>query len=325
MESKKISVIIPVYNCEGYLERCLNSVINQTYKNLEIIIINDGSTDSSGDICKKYAESDSRIIYRHTENHGLSAARNLGLKNASGDFIGFVDSDDYIELNMYERLMNALTENSAQIAQGAIEAFDENGKILWGLGNNDSFNIEGGAAICRKSLDRKEYMKYCYCVTKIYAKELFDGIEFPVGRNCEDAAILHKIYYRCKKMAVIPDIVYHYFIRMGSILHSDNSSFYEYSVPVWNERMSFFSERGERELYLMTLSIYEEKLRAYYVSVKNGKCRDKVKQKTILNEFKNNYKEFRSECSLSLKDKLTYGFFNTFPNMYCLAYSVLKK
>lgn len=102
----KISIIIPIYNVEQYLPQCLDSIINQTYKNLEIILINDGSTDNSGKICDNYAKVDNRIHVFHKKNEGVSSARNLGLEKCTGDFIGFVDPDDFIELNMYELLYN---------------------------------------------------------------------------------------------------------------------------------------------------------------------------------------------------------------------------
>ena len=101
---KKISVIVPIYNVEKYLEKCLESIINQTFINLEIILINDGSTDFSGSICEKYKNKDNRIILIHKKNEGLSAARNKGLSIATGDYISFVDSDDFLDLNMYEIL-----------------------------------------------------------------------------------------------------------------------------------------------------------------------------------------------------------------------------
>jgi len=113
---KKISIIIPVYNVEPYIKKCLDSVINQTYKNIEILCINDGSTDNSGKICDEYAKSDRRIKVFHKANGGLSSALNVGLRNFSGDYLGFVDSDDWIEPNMYETLYNALASNSVHIS-----------------------------------------------------------------------------------------------------------------------------------------------------------------------------------------------------------------
>ena len=110
----KVSVIIPVYNVEKYLRQCLDSVVNQTLENVQIILIDDGSTDSSADICKKYL-GDNRVVYYHKENEGLAAARQDGMERASGEYIGFVDSDDWLELNMYERMFSVARENDADV------------------------------------------------------------------------------------------------------------------------------------------------------------------------------------------------------------------
>ena len=116
MKMEKISIIVPVYNVEKYLKTCLDSIINQTYQNLEIILVDDGSTDNSGEICEEYRKTDSRIILIHKENEGLSMARNFGLDIASGDYISFVDSDDFIARNMMEALYNRLLETQSDMA-----------------------------------------------------------------------------------------------------------------------------------------------------------------------------------------------------------------
>ena len=117
MDSTMISVIVPVYNVEPYLRKCLDSIVNQTYRDFEILIIDDGSTDGSGRICDEYAEKDSRIKVFHTENRGLSCARNLGLAEAKGEWIGFVDSDDWIEPDMYEVLIRRAEETGADVVE----------------------------------------------------------------------------------------------------------------------------------------------------------------------------------------------------------------
>ena len=121
-----VSVIVPVYNVERYVQQCLESLVNQTLKEIEIIIVNDGSTDGSAEICNKYAKMDSRIVYITKENGGLSEARNVGLKYASADYIGFVDSDDYVDLDFFKVLYDLTQKNNAKISVGAIRRVDEN-------------------------------------------------------------------------------------------------------------------------------------------------------------------------------------------------------
>ena len=124
-KAPKISVVIPIYNAEEYLEECLESVVGQTLRDIEIICINDGSTDNSAKICEKYAKKDKRIIFVSTENKGPGAARNTGLGFAKGEFIGFVDSDDWIDLDFYEKLYTAAVETDADIATGGIVRKDD--------------------------------------------------------------------------------------------------------------------------------------------------------------------------------------------------------
>ena len=124
---KKISVIVPIYNVEQYLYQCIDSIIAQTYTNLEIILVDDGSTDSSGEICDKYASVDCRIVVIHKKNGGLSEARNAGINVATGDYIGFVDSDDYIFPDTYRGMIEACENNNCEIAVCARDNFNENG------------------------------------------------------------------------------------------------------------------------------------------------------------------------------------------------------
>ncbi|MCM1286172.1 MAG: glycosyltransferase [Acetobacter sp.] len=137
-DCSKISVIIPVYNAENYLTSSINSIINQSYKNLEIILVDDGSTDKSPIICDRFAEKDKRVKVIHKENGGASSARNTGLDNASGDYIAFIDADDYIDLDMYEIMLNQIIDNDADAARcGVVRESDDGTTEEWGTGNHD--------------------------------------------------------------------------------------------------------------------------------------------------------------------------------------------
>ena len=215
-----ISVIVPIYNVEKYLEKCINSIMNQTYRDLEIILINDGSTDSSGQICDKYKKIDERIKVVHKENKGVSSARNRGLDIAKGDYIGFVDSDDYIHPNMYEILYNNLINNDCDISMcNYVKGVQEGYKF-----NNIKNNIE--------LLDNLEQMRCFYndklgqilgCYLKLYKKELFNDLRFDENRIFEDWLIAHQIHSKCDKMVYIPNILYFYRQREGSIINSSFS------------------------------------------------------------------------------------------------------
>lgn len=211
-----ISVIIPVYNVEQYLEKCINSVLNQTYRNLEIILVDDGSKDSSGDICDKYAKMDSRVSVIHKENGGLSSARNAALDICKGDYILFVDSDDWIRLQMTEVMLAAIKENNADIAICGVGS-DTAGKLK----NND---IISEHIILTNHELMKEYVTTANVRptvwNKLYKKKLFDNIRFRIGITHEDSYIMHEVLGKCEKAVYVKQTLYYQFVRIGSITQS---------------------------------------------------------------------------------------------------------
>lgn len=211
-----ISIIIPVYNVEQYLTRCLDSVINQTYSNLEIIIVDDGSTDNSGSICDEYSKADSRIMVIHQANGGLSAARNTGINNASGDMIGFLDSDDYVDANAYNMMLNRMLLESSDMVVCSYDYVDENGKSL---ARKSPINTD-------LIVDTYDYFKllteenggyYITAWNKLYRRSLFEDIRFPVGKVHEDNFIVHLIVSKCKKISIITNSLFYYTQRSNNI------------------------------------------------------------------------------------------------------------
>lgn len=207
MESQPlISVIIPVYKAEKYLPACLDSVLAQTYRNLEIILIDDGSPDNSGKICDSYAERDSRICVIHQENAGVSAARNAGLDAASGDYIGFVDADDYIKPDMYEALFKRLQECGADIAQCGHSRISLDGTVIC--------EIEAEQAV----LDRKSAIKELLVGDihysdwdKLYRRGLFDGVRFDLRVSYgEDLLLNYQVLKHCERVALLKGSYYFY-------------------------------------------------------------------------------------------------------------------
>lgn len=203
-----ISVIIPVYNVEKYIDNCLESIINQTYKNLEIILVDDGSTDNSGKICDDYALKDSRIKVIHKNNGGLSDARNKGLDVATGDFVSFIDSDDTIALDMYEVLHNRLLEDKTDIAVT---------KISWGDNKNNESN--NNFYISEKDDFFGALNFNVSACNRLYNIKLWKNIRFPFGKLCEDAFVEHKITGQCDRISCIERCMYFYLAREGSIMH----------------------------------------------------------------------------------------------------------
>ncbi len=209
-----ISVIVPIYNVEQHLKKCLDSIYNQTYHNLEIILVDDGSPDNCGAICDEYAQKDSRIRVIHKKNGGLSDARNAGLDVMSGDYVAFVDSDDWIEPAMYETLLTNLKLYRADMSFGGVaDDVEKDGKITTAKKSN-----YGAQPFSESSTDA---MKRYFCGSwaawdKLYKAELFDGIRYPVGEINEDEAIVLQLLDRCKRVCYTNEVFYHYMKRVGS-------------------------------------------------------------------------------------------------------------
>ncbi len=211
-----ISIIVPIYNVEEYLEKCVDSILNQTYKNLEIILVNDGSSDDSINICNRYEKEDSRVKVIHKQNGGMSDARNTGMKIASGKYIGFVDSDDYIKEDMIENLYNLLQKNNADISICAYELLDKNKTPSVKL-NGEVYSFNNIDAI-QELLKSKFITSHCW--NKLYKKQLWENVQFPIGRKFEDMAVMHLVFEKAEKIVYKNEIEYYYIKRSNSIMKS---------------------------------------------------------------------------------------------------------
>lgn len=214
---KQISIIVPVYNVDKYLSECIDSILNQTYEYFEVLLIDDGSTDNSSKICKEYALKDDRIFYYKKNNGGLSDARNYGLDRANGDYITFIDSDDYIEKDYLELLYNSIELYNADISIANYQRVDEFGRI--------SFDILPGDNMVLDSIDAMKYVLYQKYISisvtaKLYKKSIFTNIRFPVGKLYEDIITLPKLIFSSQKIVYISNVLLNYRIRSGSITES---------------------------------------------------------------------------------------------------------
>lgn len=215
-EKALISIIIPVYKVEKYLEKCIQSVINQTYENLQIILVDDGSPDNCGKICDEYAKKDHRIEVIHKSNGGLSDARNKGLEIAKGEYIGFVDSDDYIEADMYEVLYNLLKQYNADVG---ICNFYTVSQCKIAIKNVDSGIKEyTRIEILKEILLDNNIQSYAW--NKLYKKDLFDEIKYPVGKKYEDIGTTFYLLEKCNKVVVTGKPEYYYINRQDSIVNN---------------------------------------------------------------------------------------------------------
>ena len=209
--NKKISVIVAVYNTEKYVEKCLNALLNQTYQNLEIIVVEDGSTDNSKEVLKKYADNKKIKIIYNKKNSGLSYSRNVGLENATGDYIGYIDSDDYVDLDYYEKLMHAIIDNKADIAICDMKVVDEetNTETVSRCCNSDEFTVYN-------VVDNGLAASAC---NKLFKKELISKYKFAEGKVNEDIAVVIPTLVNAKKISYA-NTYYYYVQRGGSIQNS---------------------------------------------------------------------------------------------------------
>lgn len=216
LTNKKVSIVIPVYNVEKYLEQCLENIINQTYKNIEIILVNDGSTDNSEDICKKYLY-DNRVKIINKKNGGLSEARNYGIKSATGEYIAFVDSDDVISKDFIEVMIEEIVKSNADMVCCRYKRFKNLAEINEESIKRDIINVEP-----REFLKKVLYQndQTLYLVTawgKLYKRNIFDNIQYPVGKLFEDLAIIVDVVRQTKKIVCIDKTMYFYRITNDSI------------------------------------------------------------------------------------------------------------
>lgn len=215
METPLISVILPVYNVEVYLERCIKSVCEQTYKNLEILLIDDGSTDSSGVICDNYAEEDKRIRVFHKKNGGLSDARNYGIKNASAEWVSFIDSDDFVDRDYIQYLFELIVKYDTDMSICQHRVCFENGK-------QKEYGTNGDILLTNKKCIEK--MLYHDVIDtsawgKLYRTRLFNEVQYPKGKLFEDIATTYALMLQCKDIAVGLESKYNYILRKNSIVY----------------------------------------------------------------------------------------------------------
>ena len=269
--NEKITVIVPVYNVEHYLDKCLDSLINQTYKNLEIIVINDGSTDNSGIICQEYAQKDNRIIYIEKENGGLSDARNVGLDKMTGSYVTFVDSDDWVELDYVEVLYNKIIEYEVDISVGNYYSYNEDEKLFYFHMSADSYyeKVYDNVSIFENLYESKEMKNFALISAcgKLYKAKLFDYIRFDKGKLGEDGYFNQKIYLLVEKIVYINQGLYAYRQRNGSITKTWTEKWMHALVDAMSERITLLANMGyplEKHL-----AVYRQMLE---VSLANGQA-----------------------------------------------------
>ena len=287
-----ISIIVPVYKVEPYLKKCIESIINQTYRDIEIILIDDGSPDRCGEICEEYAEKDSRIRVFHTENRGLSAARNYGIDKANGQYIGFVDSDDWIEPAMYEVLLKTAKESGSEVVQcGFYKDYPTTSEIIATPANTYT-SVEALQAYLDGEF-RSSVWGY------LWEKECFSEVMFPEGHVYEDLVLIYKFFSAIRSVTTINTPLYHYVQREGSICFSHDMN---NLIDLW---------RAYKERYELVRNDERFNTNETYIHNELRHCADAIDRTmrwlyTALPQEKENYALQTKEMQSFIKEHLQY-------------------
>lgn len=294
-----MSIVIPVYNVERYLAQCFATVITQTYKNIEVLLIDDGSTDTSGNISDKLAQSDSRVSVIHKKNGGLSDARNTGIRSAAGDYITFIDSDDYVDASFVEIMLESAQRTGADISQ----CNNSRKSNQLGLGSNAEKSMRGTDAFVM-------LMKYKAISptvwAKIYKLSLFrdNNIEFPVGRLHEDTAVLYKLIYFANRIVCLNNVLYYYRLNNMSIMNASYTEHHYGSVVHYHKELDEFISNNK--VIISRRAIYRHKA-LRFLSVLNKMA---LHHKEGLKAYKNLKDEY---ISLAVKSSSLVCLLGIFP------------
>lgn len=323
MMDELISVIVPVYNVKNYLKQCVQSIVGQTYKNLEIILIDDGSTDGSGELCDILKKTDERIKVIHEENSGLSEARNTGLNAARGKYIGFVDSDDYIEPNMYDILIKLCKKNKTSVACARYRYF--------GIGNepelpkaNGLTKVMSGDEFLLNILNGSRSGFSTYSVwDRIYRWDIIRDLKFPKGKCYEDIVFTTKAVLKAKRVAYINRELYNYRLRNGSISYKKKNAVFDKKLitdrlPLQKEQIRFLDFIGKQQLAdVARIRYYQEFIKFAAV---NPYLEYETVIQTALREWKLTPKKI-SRLPVSFKGKLMLAAMAMAPSVFMAYYS----
>ena len=296
----KISVIVPVYNVEAYLERCVNSLLSQTYTNTEILLIDDGSTDGSGRLCDSLMETDSRIRVIHQKNMGLSGARNTGLDNATGEYVFFCDSDDYLHENALRHMHDKLMSDRADIvACGFSHVWDD----YQDRGREEAVTCPKPGVWDGKHAVAEMLRSNSICTVawnKLYKRELFSDVRFPVGFIHEDEATTYKLIYSAKIVSYTPELFYKYYQRTGSIMEGKLDERCKYLIKIHGDRIQFFKEKHEDVLVQHSKISFLENIKYFYRNVS-----DEQTKKELIGIYRDNISFKTAPGVMGIRKKLS--------------------
>lgn len=317
-----ISIIIPMYNVEKVISRCIESILRQSHKEIEIILVNDGSKDNTKNICEKYSYQDSRIILMDQKNYGAAVARNKGIEKARGNYIYFIDADDYIEEDLVEKIIYILKESNADIVQFGHNIVSNDGIIIQQRGFVSEF-IDNKECININFVKNKNIDNYLW--SKVFKRQLFDNIRIPQFYSSEDRAVLTEILYKCDNVLISDKILYNHTLSDNSICRSEFTLKRLEIIDACEYMSNFYIKKNENELniYSIYYLLYNLVIIYYQVFLSNISSREEI---LILIEEKFNmyYKNIEKSTSIkiSLNKKLLIFLFNINHSFFVFIYNI---
>ena len=325
MNYAKISIIVPIYNTEKFLYKCISSIVDQSYKHLEIILINDGSKDNSLSICQDFAKKDNRILLIDKENEGLSPTLDIGLAIASGDYIGFVDSDDYISCDMYKNLLNSIELSKADIVECGYYRMSEDYKFIKKVEFKNEVLI--GNYNCSCKFIKKENTWNSNC-NKLYKREIFDDIRFGDLKYGEDYFSNTQAFYKCNKKITLSECYYYYVYNKNSL---STSGFMDEKLDIirMGEKVNTFYQNNLPSLSKYAVFNLLWSIKNMYIELMNSdNVNKKEYEKVLVKEFKKYYFLVQRELYGLTKYKLTYVATKLFlisPKIYYYIFNIRKR
>ena len=318
MGNPLISVIVPIYNVERYLNTCVDSIANQTYSNLEIILVDDGSPDKSPEICDEYARTDVRVKVIHQKNGGLSAARNAGIDIAQGEFLTFIDSDDFVACNYVELLYKGIVEFDADISIASFCTFTNEDELK--ISRNELSFVEIAKDECFRrygALNAGLSMPFISACNKLYKKDFFTSIKFPIGKLYEDAFSTYKLLDKASKIVFTPSKLYFYRINPQSILGQSFKEKHLDMVEAFRSGFDFFNQKGANEIastFVPPLLMRE----IYCWWGVRSVLKNKKMAEDVLNDYRWNCRKLKCKKNVDLKWFIVFKVIAFFPWLYMI-------
>lgn len=309
----RLSIIVPIYRVEKYLKRCIDSILNQKFRDFELILVNDGSPDSCGDICDEYSKNDTRIKVIHKKNGGLSSARNAGIEIAQGEYIGFVDSDDWINEDMYEVLYSIGLNNDLDIVECTYSKVFNTENLYDCKNEYDLIILDNISAI--EALYKDTFYGSVVSWNKIYRKNLFKDIRFPLGKINEDQFTTYKLYYNCNKIGFINRDLYYYYQSVNSITRSSFTVKKLDVLQALEEARIFFQINNLKNLILRHDTLYSDVLIKYYLLLSNEDKSNLIKR-DIKTKYNGLLKSFLLNPYINKKRRILQVLFYISPQIY---------